>query len=152
MPRKLRIQYPGAMYHVMNRGDQREAIFRDDEDRQKFLATLGEACQKTEWQVHAYCLMSNHFHLVVETPQPNLVAGMKWLPGIYTRRVNRRHKGFRHLFSGRYKALNVDVRRVKALLGPHLVVSPSQETILPNVPPENVPALAEAALEPEPRP
>jgi putative transposase len=75
MPRKLRIQYPGAMYHVMNRGDQREAIFEDAEDRQKFLATLGEACPKTEWQAHAYCLMSNHFHLVIETPQPNLVVG-----------------------------------------------------------------------------
>ena len=72
------------MYHVMNRGDQREDIFRDDEDRQKFLSTLGEACAKTEWQVHAYCLMRNHFHLVLETPQPNLVFGMKWLLGVYT--------------------------------------------------------------------
>ena len=61
MSRKLRIEYPGAMYHVMNRGDQREDIFRDDEDRQRSLSALGEACQKTEWQVHAYCLMRNHF-------------------------------------------------------------------------------------------
>ena len=68
MSRKLRIEYPGAMYHVMNRGDQREDIFRDDDDRQKFLFTLGEACAKTEWQVHAYCLMRNHFHLVLESP------------------------------------------------------------------------------------
>ena len=58
MSRKLRIEYPGAMYHVMNRGDQREDIFRDDEDRQRFLSTLGEACVKTEWQVHAYCLIT----------------------------------------------------------------------------------------------
>ena len=108
MPRKLRIQYPGAMYHVMNRGDQREAIFRDDEDRQRFLVTLGEACQKTEWQVHAYCLMSNHFHLVVETPQPNLVVGMKWLLGGYTKRYNIRHKLCGHVFAGRYKALVVE--------------------------------------------
>jgi REP element-mobilizing transposase RayT len=84
LSRKLRIEYPGAMYHVMNRGDQREDIFRDDQDRQKFLSTLGEACAKTEWQVHAYCLMRNHFHLVLETPQPNLVLGMKWLLGVYT--------------------------------------------------------------------
>ena len=84
MSRKLRMEYPGAMYHVMNRGDQREDIFRDDEDRQSFLSTLGEACGKTEWQVHAYCLMRNHFHLVLETPQPNLVFGMKWLLGVYT--------------------------------------------------------------------
>ena len=71
MSRKLRIEYPGAMYHVLNRGDQREDIFRDDEDRQKFLSTLGEACAKTEWQGPAYCLMRIHFHLVLETPQPN---------------------------------------------------------------------------------
>jgi REP element-mobilizing transposase RayT len=92
----------------MNRGDRREDIFEDDEDRHRFLKTLGEACEKTGWQVHAYCLMSNHFHLVVETPQPNLVAGMKWLLGTYTVRFNRRHREFGHLFSGRYKSLIVD--------------------------------------------
>jgi putative transposase len=108
MPRKLRVQYPGATYHLMSRGDRREAVFKDDTDRQRFLATLGQACEKTGWQVHAYCLMSNHFHLVVETPQPNLVAGMKWLLGTYTIRFNRRHKEFGHLFSGRYKSLIVD--------------------------------------------
>jgi REP element-mobilizing transposase RayT len=108
MARKLRIEYVGAVYHVMNRGDRREAIFEDDQDRQRFLETLAEACEKTDWQIHAYCLMSNHFHLVIETPQPNLVAGMKWLLGTYTGRHNRRHKEFGHLFSGRYKALAVD--------------------------------------------
>jgi len=108
MARKLRVEYPGAIYHVMNRGDRREEIFRDDEDRQRFLTTLGEACAKTGWEVHALCLMPNHFHLVVETPQPNLVAGMKWFLGTYTARFNRRHKVFGHLFSGRYKALVVD--------------------------------------------
>ena len=108
MPRKLRVQYPGAIYHVMNRGDRREPIFKDDADRQRFLETLGEACAKTGWQVHAYCLMLNHFHLVVETPQANLVAGMKWFLGTYTGRFNRRHRLFGHLFSGRYKSLIVD--------------------------------------------
>ena len=108
MARKLRVQYPGAIYHVMNRGDRRESIFKDDVDRERFLATLGEACAKTSWQVHAFCLMPNHFHLVVETPQSNLVAGMKWFLGTYTARFNRRHKLFGHLFSGRYKALIVD--------------------------------------------
>src|ERR1043166_4978092 len=81
MPRKLRVEYPGAIYHVMNRGDRREPIFKDDEDRKLFLATLGECCGKTDWQVHAWCLMLNHFHLVVETPRANLVAGMKWFLG-----------------------------------------------------------------------
>ena|SRR5579884_327241 len=108
MPRKLRIEYEGAIYHVMNRGDRREAIFRDDSDRHLFLQTLAQACEKTGWQVHAWCLMSNHFHLVLETPQPNLVAGMKWFLGTYTGRFNRKHKLFGHLFSGRYKALIVD--------------------------------------------
>src|SRR6266849_139382 len=108
MARKLRIQYGGAIYHLMSRGDRRDPIFEDDQDRQRFLETLRQACEKTCWQVHAYCLMSNHFHLVIETPQPNLVAGMKWLLGTYTSRYNRRHREFGHLFSGRYKALIVE--------------------------------------------
>ena len=74
MARKLRVEDAGAIYHVMNRGDRRELIFMDDADRQRFVETLGEACAKTGWQVHAYVLMPNHFHVVVETPQPNL----KW--------------------------------------------------------------------------
>ncbi len=102
------MQYSGAIYHVMSRGNRRERIFLDDEDRQRFLQTLGEACQKTGWQVHAYCLMDNHFHAVVETPRPNLVDGMKWFLGTYTSRFNRRHRMVGHLFSGRYKALPVD--------------------------------------------
>ena len=108
MARKLRVEYAGAIDQVMNRGDRRERIFMDDADRQRFVDTLGEACAKTGWQVHAYVLMPNHFHVVVETPQPNLVAGMKWLMGTYTSRFNRRHKLFGHLFSGRYKSLIVD--------------------------------------------
>jgi len=108
MARKLRIQYAGAIYHVMNRGDHREDIFRDDEDRQSFLSTLGQVCARTDWQIHAWCLMRNHFHLVIETPKPNLVEGMKWLLGTYTSRYNRRHKLCGHLFSGRYKSLFVD--------------------------------------------
>ena len=108
MARKLRIEYPGAVYHVMSRGNRRAAIFADDTDRECWLETLTEACAKTHWEVQAYCLMRNHFHLVIETPQPNLVAGMKWLMGTYTSRFNRRHKEFGHLFSGRYKALIVD--------------------------------------------
>ena len=102
------MQYPGAMYHVMSQGNRREAIFRDAEDRKCFLRTLEEACMKTDWQVHAWCLMRNHFHLVIETPRANLVDGMKWLLGVYTKRFNIRHKQCGHLFAGRYKALMVD--------------------------------------------
>src|SRR5208283_3100038 len=108
MPRKLRTEYPGAIYHVLNRGDRREDIFKDDLDRKGFLSALEEACQKTEWQVHAWCLMGNHFHLVLETPQANLVVGMQWLLGVHTKRFNIRHKECGHLLAGRYKALHVE--------------------------------------------
>jgi putative transposase len=108
MARKLRVQYPGAIYHLMSRGNRRERIFVDDADQRMFLKTLCEVCQKTGWQVLAYCLMNNHFHGVVETPEPNLVDGMKWFLGTYTSRFNRRHRWVGHLFSGRYKALPVD--------------------------------------------
>ena len=110
MPRPLRVEYPGGIYHLMSRGDHGESIFRDDADRRTFMSTLGEACAKTGWQVHAWCLMGNHFHLVAETPRPDLVAGMKWLLGTYTGRFNRRHELFGHLFSGRYKSLVIDER------------------------------------------
>jgi len=108
MPRKGRVEYAGAMYHVMSRGDRREAIFLDDVDRQDFLKTLAEACQKTDWQIHAYCLMSNHYHLVLETPSANLVSGMAWLQSTYTIRLNHRHKLLGHVLSGRYKAQLVE--------------------------------------------
>ena len=111
MARPLRVEYAGAAYHVMARGNRGAAIFQDDRDRTRFLETLAEACEKTGWRIHAYVLMGNHYHLLVETPEANLVAGMKWLQGTYTQRYNRRHKLFGHLFSGRYKSLIVDGSR-----------------------------------------
>lgn len=102
------MEYAGAIYHVMSRGDRREAIFLDDDDRRKFLLTLGEACERAEWEVHAYCLMGNHFHLVMETAKPTLASGMKWFLGTYTQRFNARHRMRGHLFAGRYKSLLVD--------------------------------------------
>lgn len=108
VPRPLRIEYPGASYHVTARGNQGRAIFKDDRDRQRFLETLGEACEKTGWRIHAYVLMGNHYHLLTETPEANLVAGMKWLQGTYTQRYNGRHQIYGHLFQGRYKAVPVE--------------------------------------------
>ena len=102
MARALRVQYPGANYHVLSRGDRREEIVRDDEDRAGFVAALEQACARTGWQVHAWCLMSNHFHLVVETPRANLSPGMKWFLGTYTQRSNARHRLRGHVFGGRY--------------------------------------------------
>ena len=92
----------------MSRGNRQETIFRDDRDCETFLDTLDEACTRTGWRVHAFVLMGNHYHLLVETPEPNLVAGMKWLQGTYTQRFNARHKQWGHLLQGRYKALLVD--------------------------------------------
>ena len=108
MPRPLRIVYEGARYHLLSRGDRREDIVFDDADRKRFVETLGEAAARAGWQVHAYCLMRNHFHLVIETPQPTLVKGMQWMLGTYTARFNARHKLRGHLFSGRYKSIMVD--------------------------------------------
>ena len=108
MARPIRIQYPGAVYHVMARGNRGLKIFADDQDRKSFLGTLEEACGKTGWRVHAYVLMANHYHLLLQTPEPNLVDGMKWLQGTYTQRYNARHKVRGHLFQGRYKAVPVE--------------------------------------------
>jgi REP element-mobilizing transposase RayT len=108
MARGVRIEYPGAFYHVMARGNRREAIFRSDADRQLVLKTLGEACAMTGWRIHAWVLMSNHYHLLIETPEANLVAGMQWLQNTYTRRFNRRHRFWGRLFGDRYKAVLVE--------------------------------------------
>ena len=108
MPRKPRIEYAGAIYHVMSRGNRGGAVFEDDADREMFLETLGQACSKTGWIVHCYVLMGNHYHLLLETPEANLVSGMQWLQSTYTQRFNVRHREHGHLFQGRYKALLID--------------------------------------------
>jgi putative transposase len=108
MPRSLRLEFPGAFYHVMARGNQREVINADGEDRRFFLHALGEACERTGWRVHAWTLMGNHYHLFIETPEANLVSGMTWLQNTYTRRFNVRHRMWGRLFGDRYKAVIVD--------------------------------------------
>ena len=105
MARSIRIQYPGAYYHVMARGNRWEAIFLDDEDRRFFLKAVGEACAMTGWRVHAWVLMKNHYHLLLETPAANLVDGMQWLQNTFTRRFNVRHRKWGRLFGDRYKAV-----------------------------------------------
>jgi putative transposase len=108
MARQLRIEFPGAWYHVMARGNRREPIFICEQDRELFLATLGEACSKTGWRMHAWVLMTNHYHWILETPEANLVKGMGWFQNTYTRRFNHRHRMWGHLFGGRYKAVVVE--------------------------------------------
>ena len=126
MARKARVEFAGAVYHVLDRGDRREAIFKDDTDRRRFVETLGEACARTGWRVHAYVLMSNHYHLMIETPEPNLVAGMRWLQTTVTMRYNRRHRLSGHLFQGRYKAVIVDSQesRYFAVLSDYIHLNP----------------------------
>lgn len=102
------MEFEGAVYHVMCRGNRREAIFRVDADRELFLGTVEEVCARTGWRMHALVLMGNHYHLLVETPEPNLVRGMHWFQTAYTARFNARHRMVGHLFAGRYKAIPVD--------------------------------------------
>jgi REP element-mobilizing transposase RayT len=108
MARPLRLEYPGALYHVSSRGNGRANIFRSDKDRDVFLKILDAVIQKYHWLLHAYCLMDNHYHLVVETPEGNLSRGMRQLNGMYTQKFNWRHHECGHIFQGRYKAILVD--------------------------------------------
>lgn len=107
MARPLRIEYDGALYHVTSRGNERKTIFKDDGDRELFLTTLWQVSERFHWLCHAYCLMGNHYHLVIETPDGNLSKGMRQLNGVYTQAFNRRHHRVGHLFQGRFKGILV---------------------------------------------
>lgn len=107
MARPLRIEYAGAIYHVTSRGNARKPIFRDDQDRGILLNILEEVNGRYNWLYHAYCLMNNHYHLVIETPDGNLSKGMRQLNGVYTMRFNQRHHTVGHVFQGRYRAILV---------------------------------------------
>jgi putative transposase len=124
MARPLRIEFAGALYHVTSRGDRREPIFEDDEDRRLFLGTLAETVGRFDWLCHAYCLMTNHYHLVVETPHGNLSQGMRQLNGVYTQASNRRHRRTGHLFQGRFKAILVDRDSYLLELARYVVLNP----------------------------
>jgi REP element-mobilizing transposase RayT len=108
MARSIRIEFEGALYHVMARGNRKEPIFLDEEDCRMFLKTLGEACSMTGWRIPAWVLMRNHYHLMLTTPEANLVEGMKWLQNTYTRRFNVRHSQWGRLFGDRYKSVLVE--------------------------------------------
>jgi REP element-mobilizing transposase RayT len=124
MSRPLRIEFEGALYHVTSRGDRRERIFEDDQDRTGFLDLLGRVAVDFNWVVHAYCLMSNHYHLLLETPDGNLGKGMRQLNGVYTQDSNRRHGRVGHLFQGRYKAILVDADSYLMELSRYVVLNP----------------------------
>lgn len=130
MARPLRIEFPGALYHVTSRGDRREVIFADDEDRLIFLDTLAEVVQRFHWLCHAYCLMGNHYHLVIETPEGNLSKGMRQLNGVFTQATNRRHQRSGHLFQGRFKAILVDGDSYLLELARYVVLNPVRAQIV----------------------
>ena len=108
MLRKLRLEFPGAIYHVINRGNYRLNVFEDDGSKTAFEKCLFEACEKSHWRLHAHVIMSNHFHLALETPEGNLTAGMQWMLSTFSTRFNRLRKEKGHVFQGRYKALSVE--------------------------------------------
>jgi len=105
MARPLRIEYNGALYHVTSRGNERKPIFKDDSDREIFLDILYKVNKRYNWICHAYCLMDNHYHLVIETPDGNLSKGMRQLNGVYTQTFNKKYRRVGHIFQGRYKAI-----------------------------------------------
>lgn len=124
MARPLRIELAGGLYHVTARGDRCEAIYLDDADRQAWLTLLGEVCERFNWRCHAYCQMTNHYHVVVETPEGNLSRGMRQLNGVYTQQTNRRHAHIGHVFQGRYKAILVEKDSYLLELARYVVLNP----------------------------
>jgi REP element-mobilizing transposase RayT len=124
MARPLRIEFAGALYHITSRGNARAPIFFTDRDRLHFLGTLGDVIEQHDWQCHAYCLMPNHYHLVMQTPEPNLSHGMRQLNGVYTQRFNRRHDRVGHLFQGRFQALLVEREAHLLELTRYVVLNP----------------------------
>jgi REP element-mobilizing transposase RayT len=124
MTRPLRLEFPNALYHITSRGDRREDIYDDDEDRKSFLDILGKVVTDYNWLCHSYCLMSNHYHLIIETLDSNLSKGMRQLNGVYTQATNRRHNRTGHLFQGRYKAILVDKESYLLELARYVVLNP----------------------------
>jgi putative transposase len=124
MARPLRIELSGGLYHITARGDRREDIYFNTDDRQAWLDLLGQVCERFNWMCHAYCLMTNHYHLVVETPEGNLAQGMRQLNGVYTQNVNRTHKRVGHVFQGRYQAILVEKDSYLLELARYVVLNP----------------------------
>jgi putative transposase len=124
MARPLRLELAGALYHVTSRGDGREDIYLSNEDRLAWLETLAQVCERFNWVCHAYCQMSNHYHLVIETPDANLSKGMRQLNGVYTQRFNRSHQRVGHVFQGRFKAILVEKDSYLLELARYVVLNP----------------------------
>lgn len=137
MARRLRLQFPGALYHVINRGNYRGDVFADPGAAGAFMAALSEACDRHQWQLHAYALMRNHFHLALHTPEPNLVEGMHWLESTYATRFNRFRSEHGHLFQGRYQSLLIEDAAALARVVNYIHLNPVRAGIAPSERPES---------------
>jgi putative transposase len=124
MSRPLRLEFAGALYHITSRGNDRNLIYLQDDDFELFLQILANVCERYNWVVHAYCLMSNHYHLLVETPDANLSQGMRQLNGVVTQSMNRKHHRVGHLLQGRYKAILVEKDAYLLELCRYIVLNP----------------------------
>ncbi|MEZ9786457.1 transposase [Vibrio breoganii] len=124
MSRPLRLEFAGALYHVTARGNERNWIFFQDDDFTLYLTVLDEVCERYNWVIHAYCLISNHYHLLLETPDGNLSKGMRQLNGVFTQKINRKHNRVGHLFQGRYKSILVDQETYLLELCRYIVLNP----------------------------
>ena len=124
MSRPLRLEFPDALYHITSRGDRREDIYEDEGDRVAFLDLFGSVITQFNWICYAYCLMDNHYHLLVQTPDGNLSRGMRQLNGVYTQSYNRKHNKTGHLFQGRYQAILVDENAYLLELSRYIVLNP----------------------------
>jgi len=133
MARPLRIAYPGAVYHVTSRGNAQVMIFCDNHDRLIFLAVLADVVKRYHWLCHAYCLMDNHYHLVIETLEANLSLGMRQLNGVYTQKYNRRHKKSGHVLQGRFKAIVIDKDSYLLELSRYVVLNPMRAKMTKNI-------------------
>ena len=133
MARPLRIEFEGAVYHVTSRGDERRGIFLDDADRDAFLEVLSDVVGRFGWLCHAYCLMTNHYHLLIETPDANLSRGMRHLNGVYTQRFNRTHERVGHVMQGRFKSILVDKDNYLLELARYVVLNPVRAKMVRSV-------------------
>jgi putative transposase len=124
MSRPLRLELAGGVYHVTSRGDGREDVYLSDADRRVWLEVFGQVCKRFNWVCHAWCQMTNHYHILIETPEPNLSQGMRQLNGSYTQRFNRAHARVGHVFQGRYKAILVERDSYLLELARYVVLNP----------------------------
>lgn len=130
MARPLRLELSGGLYHVTSRGDGREDIYLSDADRVAWLEVFGQVCKRFNWVCHAWCQMTNHYHILIETPEANLAEGMRQLNGVYTQRFNRAHDRAGHVFQGRYKSILVERDSYLLELARYVVLNPLRASMV----------------------